>query len=61
MPKLSPGEHELKILFSVNGQQFYDTGKKLLFDAPEPHLKFEDIIKLEEADAKNKGKNVKKK
>jgi len=61
MPKLSLGEHELKILFSVNGQQFYNTGKRILYDAPEPHLKFEDILKLEEADAKNKGKNVKKK
>lgn len=61
MPKLSPGEHELKVLYSVNGQQFYNTGKKILFDAPEPHLKFEDIMKLEELDAKNKGKNIKKK
>ncbi len=61
MPKLTPGEHELKILFSVNEQQFYDTGKKLLFEATDPHLKFEDIVKLEEADSKNKGKVVKKK
>jgi len=61
MPKLAQGEHVLKILFSVNGQQFYNSGKTMLFDAPEPHLKLEDILKLEELDAKNKGKNVKKK
>ena len=30
MPKLPPGEHELKIFFSVNSQQFIDTGMKIL-------------------------------
>ena len=33
----------------------------MLFDAPEPHLKFEDILKLEETDLKGKGKNPPKK
>lgn len=61
MPQLPVGENELKILFSVNGQQFYDTGKKMLLDNPEPHMKFDDILKLEEADAKGKGKAPKKK
>lgn len=61
MNKIPIGEHELKIFFSVNGQQFYNTNKKMLFDAPEPHLKFEDILKLEETDLKGKGKNPPKK
>lgn len=60
MFKLSVGEHELKILFSLNGQQFHNTGKKLLFEAPEQPCSFEQILKLEEMDSKNKGKIKKK-
>ena len=54
MFKLSAGEHELKILFSLNGQQFNNTDKKILFDAPEQPCSFEQILKLEEHDSKNK-------
>jgi hypothetical protein len=60
MFKLSPGEHELKILFSLNGQQFHNTGKKLLFDAPEQPCSFDQILKLEDHDFKNKGRPKKK-
>ena len=60
MFKLLPGEHELKIFFSLNGQQFHNTGKKILFDAPEQPCSFEQILKLEENDSKNKGKPKKK-
>ena len=59
MPKLPPGEHELKIFFSVNSQQFIDTGKKILVNNPEPGYTFQDILKLEESDIKNKGKKKK--
>lgn len=60
MFKLPTGEHELKILFSLNGQQFHNTGKKILFDAPEQPCSFEQILKLEIEDIKNKGKAKKK-
>jgi hypothetical protein len=59
MNKLPPGQYELKVLFSVNSQQFIDTGKKILFNNPEPGLSYDDIIKLEEADKKIKPKGKK--
>jgi hypothetical protein len=57
MPKLPPGQVELKILFSVNSQQFIDSGKKILFNNPEPGLSYDDLMKLEEADKKIKPKS----
>jgi hypothetical protein len=56
MFKLPPGEHELKILFSVNSKQYVDTGKKIIVNNPEPGYTFADILKLEDADLKNKKK-----
>jgi hypothetical protein len=56
MFKLPPGEHELKILFSVNSQQYIDTGKKIIVNNPEAGYTFADILKLEETDLKNKKK-----
>jgi hypothetical protein len=52
MHKLAPGQNELMIKFSLNGQQYYHTNKKILFIAPEYGLQFDDIIKLDEFDAK---------
>lgn len=65
MNKLSVGQYELKVMLSVNSQQYYNTGKKILFSSPEYGLKFEDIVKLDELDAKGGkkvpvGKNIKK-
>jgi hypothetical protein len=64
MSKLPLGINELKIMFTLNSQQYVQTGKKLLYIATDHHLKFEDIVKLDEVDFKNKGKimmtNVKK-
>jgi hypothetical protein len=59
MNKLPVGPIELKVLFSVNSQQYIDTGKKILFNNPEPGLSYDDIIKLEEADKKMKPKSKK--
>jgi hypothetical protein len=55
MPKLAVGQYELKVMFSCNGQQYYNTNQKILFNAPEFGLKFEDIIKLDDLDKGKKG------
>ena len=54
IPKLSPGQHELQIMFSLNGQQWVNTEKKINFMCPEYGTSFEDIIKGDEADKKKK-------
>lgn len=54
MPKLTPGEHELQILFTLNGQQWIDTEKKINFMQPEFGQSFEEIIKADETDKKKK-------
>ena len=54
VPKLPAGEYELGIFLSLNGQQFVDTGKKILYIAPEFGMSFEDIVKADEADKKKK-------
>lgn len=54
MAKLPPGQHELQVMFSLNGQQWLNTSKRINFISPEFGLSFEDIIKLEEADKKKK-------
>ena len=38
----------------MNGQQFVDTAKKILYIAPEFGMSFEDIVKADEADKKKK-------
>ena len=60
MQKLPPGQHELLIKFSLNGQQYYNTNKKILFIAPEYGLHFDEIIKLDELDSKGYKKGVAK-
>lgn len=57
--KLPAGVHELKIMFSINSQQWVNTGKKIMFNSPEYGLKYEDIIKLDEMEAKGGKKNFK--
>ena len=54
MPKLPVGEQELQILFSVNGQQWIETEKKILFNCPEPGTSFEDIVNADAGDKKKK-------
>jgi len=58
MQKLPPGPHELLIKFSLNGQQYYNTNKKILFIAPESGLSFDEIIKLDELDSKHGKKGL---
>ncbi len=60
MPKLPAGPHELLIKFSLNGQQYYNTNKKILFIAPESGLHFDEIIKLDELDSKHGKKGITK-
>lgn len=57
IPKLSVGQYELKVMVSVNSQQFFPANKVILFNSPEYGLKFEDIIKLDELEAKGGKKN----
>ena len=54
MPKLSPGQHELQIMFSLNDQQWINTDQKINFIQPEFGQTFEEIIKGDEADKKKK-------
>ena len=54
VPQLPAGEYELEIFLSLNGQQFVDTGKKILYTAPEFGMSFDDIVKADEADKKKK-------
>jgi hypothetical protein len=55
---LSAGQYEVKILFSLNSQQWVPTGKRILYTCPEFGLKFEDIVKLDEMESKGGKKNV---
>ena len=52
--KLPPGQHELQIMFSLNDQQWINTGLKINYIQPEFGTSFEDIIKGDEADKKKK-------
>ena len=54
IPKLPPGQHELQIMFSLNDQQWINTGLKINYIQPEFGTSFEDIIKGDEADKKKK-------
>ena len=56
LPDLSPGEYEVNISISINGIQWTNTDQKILYMAPEEGLSFEDIIKLDSANDKNKKK-----
>lgn len=46
--------HELKVYVSVNGQNYFSTHKSILYNAPDFGLTFEQIVKQEELDIKNK-------
>lgn len=45
-------------MVSVNSQQFFSANKVILFNSPEYGLKFEDIVKLDELEAKGGKKGV---
>jgi hypothetical protein len=56
LPDLNPGEYEVNIGISINGIQWTNIEQKILYMAPEEGLSFEDIIKLDSANDKNKKK-----
>jgi hypothetical protein len=56
LPDLTAGEYEVNISISINGIQWTNIEPKILYMAPEEGLSFEDIIKLDAANDKNKKK-----
>ena len=56
LPDLNAGEYEVNISISINGIQWTNIEQKILYMAPEEGLSFDDIIKLDAANDKNKKK-----
>ena len=56
LPDLNAGEYEVNISISINGIQWTNIEPKILYMAPEEGLSFDDIIKLDAANDKNKKK-----
>ena len=56
LPDLTAGEYEVNISISINGIQWTNIEQKILYMAPEEGLSFDDIIKLDAANDKNKKK-----
>ena len=56
LPDLNAGEYEVNIGISINGIQWTNIEQKILYVAPEEGLSFDDIIKLDSANDKNKKK-----
>ena len=56
LPDLTAGEYEVNISISINGIQWTNIEPKILYMAPEEGLSFDDIIKLDAANDKNKKK-----
>ena len=56
LPDLTAGEYEVNISISINGIQWTGIEQKILYMAPEEGLSFDDIIKLDAANDKNKKK-----
>ena len=56
LPDLNAGEYEVNISISINGIQWTGIEQKILYMAPEEGLSFDDIIKLDSANDKNKKK-----
>ena len=56
LPDLTAGEYEVSMGISINGIQWTNVEQKILYMAPEEGLSFEDIIKLDSANDKNKKK-----
>jgi hypothetical protein len=55
------GNHLLNLEYTINGQQFSKSGLQILYNSVDPSLTEEDLRKLDEEEAKNAKKNVKKK
>ena len=56
LPDLNAGEYEVNMSISINGIQWTNVEHKILYLAPEDGLSFDDIIKLDAANDKNKKK-----
>ena len=56
LPDLNAGEYEVNMSISINGIQWTNVEQKILYLAPEDGLSFDDIIKLDAANDKNKKK-----
>ena len=56
LPDLNAGEYEVNMSISINGIQWTNVDHKILYLAPEDGLSFDDIIKLDAANDKNKKK-----
>ena len=56
LPDLNAGEYEVYMSISINGIQWTNVDHKILYLAPEDGLSFDDIIKLDAANDKNKKK-----
>ena len=59
LPDLTAGEYEVSMGISINGIQWTNVEQKILYMAPEEGLSFDDIIKLDSANDKNKKKGKK--
>ena len=56
LPDLNAGEYEVNMSISINGIQWTNVDHKILYLAPEDGLSFDDLIKLDAANDKNKKK-----
>ena len=56
LPDLNAGEYEVNMSLSINGIQWTNIDQKILYLAPEEGLSFDDIIKIDSANDKNKKK-----
>ena len=56
LPDLNVGEYEVNMNISINGIQWTNIDQKILYLAPEEGLSFDDIIKIDSANDKNKKK-----
>ena len=56
LPDLNAGEYEINMSISINGIQWTNIDQKILYLAPEEGLSFDDIIKIDSANDKNKKK-----
>ena len=56
LPDLNAGEYEVNMSISINGIQWTNIDQKILYLAPEEGLSFDDIIKIDSANDKNKKK-----
>ena len=57
-PEVPEGEHSVSVSVTLNGQQYCDSQEKVtfLYKAVDPNLTEEELRKMDEEDAKAKGK-----